>query len=101
MVAAVVSKLIDQVCQAFSPVLSLIMEPLRRPSTVAAEPRRVPPLRIRLPPKREPRERRPARARDYSPPLPVSRQQRVEEMAKKRAGIAPVETNVGDGRQKR
>ncbi|VDD88535.1 unnamed protein product [Enterobius vermicularis] len=40
------------------------MEPLRRPQ----ERRRVPPLRIRLPKRREVRKRVPARSRDYSPP---------------------------------
>uniref|UniRef100_A0A0N5B0D6 Uncharacterized protein n=1 Tax=Syphacia muris TaxID=451379 RepID=A0A0N5B0D6_9BILA len=40
------------------------MEPLRRPQ----EKRRVPPLRIRLPKRREVRKRIPARLRDYSPP---------------------------------
>lgn len=81
------------------------MEPLRRPNTVATEEsRRVPPLRIRLPQRREPRQRRPARVHDYSPPLPVSRMHRFEETVKKRTVVTPTEVSndiASEARQKR
>ncbi|VDN56140.1 unnamed protein product [Dracunculus medinensis] len=48
----------------------LITEPLRLPE----ERRIVPPLRIRLPNKRQMRARKPARSKEYSPPGPSSRQ---------------------------
>ncbi|EJW69961.1 hypothetical protein WUBG_19132, partial [Wuchereria bancrofti] len=82
-VTNVVTKLVEQVCTAHPLSVNLIMEPLRRPNTVTAEEsRRVPPLRIRIPQRREPRQRRPARVHDYSPPLPVSRIHRFEETLK-------------------
>lgn len=68
------------------------MEPLRRPNTVTVEePRRVPPLRIRIPQRREPRQRRPARVHDYSPPLPASRVHRFDETLKKRVSVTSPE----------
>uniref|UniRef100_A0A915PQM1 Bm4368 n=1 Tax=Setaria digitata TaxID=48799 RepID=A0A915PQM1_9BILA len=106
-VTDVVSKLVDQVCDLRSlGGVNLIMEPLRRPNAgvIAEEPRRVPPLRIRIPQKREARQRRPTRVHDYSPPLPVSRLNRLEETIKKRTAIAPTETSGAGGtetRQKR
>ncbi|KAM3716404.1 Protein sumv-2 [Dirofilaria immitis] len=103
-VTDIVNKLIDQVCEARSLGVNLITEPLRRPSTVATEEsRRVPPLRIRIPQKRESRQRRPARVHDYSPPLPVSRIHRLEETGKKRTAITPTQVSgdIAEIRQKR
>lgn len=81
------------------------MEPLRRPSTATAEEsRRVPPLRIRIPQRREPRQRRPARVHDYSPPLPVSRMHRFDESLKKRTVVTSAETSsdvAAEARQKK
>uniref|UniRef100_A0AAF5PT77 Bm4368 n=2 Tax=Wuchereria bancrofti TaxID=6293 RepID=A0AAF5PT77_WUCBA len=93
-VTNVVTKLVEQVCTAHPLSVNLIMEPLRRPNTVTAEEsRRVPPLRIRIPQRREPRQRRPARVHDYSPPLPVSRIHRFEETLKKRTGVTSAESS--------
>ncbi|EJD73905.1 hypothetical protein LOAG_18707 [Loa loa] len=104
-VTGVIAKLIDQVCEAHSLGVNLIMEPLRRPNTITAEEsRRVPPLRIRIPQRREPRQRRPARVHDYSPPLPVSRIHRSEEMLKKRTAVTSAEVSSdipAEARQKR
>lgn len=92
-------------CEARLPSVNLIMEPLRRPNTLTAEEsRRVPPLRIRLPQRREPRQRRPARMHDYSPPLPVSRTHRFDETLKKRAVATSVESSgdiSAEARQKK
>ncbi|VDN03426.1 unnamed protein product [Thelazia callipaeda] len=76
----VVSMLLARVCEACSSHVDLIMEPLKRPSSLSAEEsRRVPPLRIRIPRKRA---RRPARSHNYSPPLPVTRH-RFEEVLRR------------------
>ncbi|VDN90986.1 unnamed protein product [Brugia pahangi] len=101
-VTNVVTKLVEQVCIAHSLSVNLIMEPLRRPNTVTAEEsRRVPPLRIRIPQRREPRQRRPARVHDYSPPLPVSRIHRFEETLKKRTSAESSSDVAVEARQKR
>lgn len=78
------------------------MEPLRRPNTSAAEEsRRVPPLRIRIPQRREPRQRRPARVHGYSPPLPVSRAHRFDETLKKRPSTELSSDSTAEIRQKK
>ncbi|KAL3986008.1 hypothetical protein ACH3XW_41010 [Acanthocheilonema viteae] len=104
-ITGIINKMIDQVCEARSLSVNLIMEPLRRPNAVAVEEsRRVPPLRIRIPQRREPRRRRPARVHDYSPPLPVSRAHRFDETLKKRAVVTSVESPndiAAEARQKR
>ncbi|CAG9540512.1 unnamed protein product [Cercopithifilaria johnstoni] len=104
-ITGVVARLIDQVCEARSLSVNLITEPLRRPNTVASEEsRRVPPLRIRIPQRREPRQRRPARVHDYSPPLPVSRAHRFDETLKKRSLVTSAEPSgdsAAEARQKK
>ncbi|VDK70482.1 unnamed protein product [Litomosoides sigmodontis] len=101
-VTGVVTKLIDEVCESHPHTVNLIMEPLRRPNTgTTEESRRVPPLRIRIPHRREPRQRRPARVHDYSPPLPVSRAHRFDETLKKRPSTELSSDSAAETRQKK
>ncbi|VDN42667.1 unnamed protein product [Gongylonema pulchrum] len=97
MLAAVLNELVDRTCESHTTSRELITEPLRRPVSVLAEPRRVPPLRLRLPRSREQRKRCSGRRHAYSPPLPGVRSLQVEQK-KKRAAELSVSSSRDSGR---